>query len=336
MQPMWRSLLQATACASALLSAACSSPADQALDTRAKQVVYYLSQDPTTLKMRGIYLAPDGRELAYRQHRRRADVALVYLHGIESHGGWFDHAGDLLAGRGYDVYCLDRRGSGINRENRGFTSGHIESWEQLREDVHAFMAPMREVYEHVFLVGLSWGGKEAVAYGLDHPEDADGLVLITPGLVAKVDAGLGDKLDVLVSTAVAPERGVPIPIETDMFTTDPAWIELLESDPLRLHYGSARFFWVSHAMDGMIADRIGENVLPMQLFLAGNDRIIDNPAVEELLAQGAGPGLETILYEDETHSIQFDAPERLVEDMDRWLKAQVAQLRATQVKESGS
>ena len=110
-------------------------------------------------------------------------------HGIESHAGWFAIAAAELRRRGFDVYCLDRRGSGLNRANRGFVSGHVDAYETLLADIDAFVRPLRPRYDHVFLVGLSWGGKLALAYGLSHPETVDGLVLITPGLRATVDVG---------------------------------------------------------------------------------------------------------------------------------------------------
>ena len=70
-----------------------------------------------------VYVTSDGAVLGYiRYDKPGAKTALVYLHGIESHSGWFAKAANLLREQGYAVYCLDRRGSGINRENRGFVS----------------------------------------------------------------------------------------------------------------------------------------------------------------------------------------------------------------------
>ena len=61
------------------------------------------------------YVSFDGSKLSYVSHSGsgpKAETAIVYLHGIESHAGWFYHAADLLAGKGYDVYCLDRAKKG--------------------------------------------------------------------------------------------------------------------------------------------------------------------------------------------------------------------------------
>jgi pimeloyl-ACP methyl ester carboxylesterase len=269
----------------------------------------------------GVYAASDGAALGYvRYDKPDAKTALVYVHGIESHSGWFAKAATLLRDRGYNVYCLDRRGSGINRENRGFVSGHVDSYKTLLADIRAFILPLRNRYDSVFLVGLSWGGKLALGYGLTHPEDIRGLVLITPGIRALVDVSLFTKLRILFFSVTQPLEPIAIPIVPEMFTTTPRSLEFIHRDPLRLKYATAGFFFESHRLDGYIDGVMSSLRLPVQLFLAGGDRIIDNNGVRLVLTQGAQDNLEIVTYEDQTHSIQFDAPERMVQDIVKWLK----------------
>ena len=151
------------------------------------------------------YFASDGGSLAYVAYTNPGSrTALVYLHGIESHAGWFAIAASELQQRDFDVFCLDRRGSGLNQENRGFLSGHTDAYETLFADIDAFIKPLRDYYDQVFLVGLSWGGKLAMAYGLSRPQAVDGLVLITPGLRAEVDVSALDKLKIAMLSPVNP------------------------------------------------------------------------------------------------------------------------------------
>jgi len=268
----------------------------------------------------GQYAGSDGASLAYVSYAQPgATTALVYLHGIESHAGWFALAADALRNQGFDVYCLDRRGSGLNRENRGFLSGYVDDYSTLLADIHAFIAPLRERYQQVFLVGLSWGGKLALSYGLTHPQDVDGLVLITPGLRAEVDVSFANKLKIALLSPLNPGARVPVPIQPEMFTTTPLYLDYIRDDPLRLTSATVRFFWQSHRLDKYVDRNIAGNRLPVQLFLAGKDTIIDNDGVLELLLQGQAPGLDVLSYEDQTHSIQLDAPQRLVDDMTDWI-----------------
>lgn len=268
-----------------------------------------------------VYAASDGAALGYvRYEKPRAKTALVYLHGIESHSGWFAKAATLLRDRGYNVYCLDRRGSGINRENRGFVSGHVDSYKTLLADIRAFIQPLRNRYDSVFLVGLSWGGKLALGYGLTYPEDIRGLVLITPGIRALVDVSLFTKFKILVFSQTQPMKPIATPIKPEMFTTAARTLEFIQRDPLRLKYATAGFFFESRRLDGYIDGLISNLRLPVQLFLAGGDRIIDNEGVRLVLEQGAQDNLEIVTYEDQTHSIQLDATERMVQDIDKWLR----------------
>lgn len=311
-------LLAATACG-------CVSVDSVAFDPKADPVIYLAASSPSVERSEEEYIAADGARLGYVAYRcLRPRAAIVYLHGIESHGGWFAAAGDQLAARGFDVFCLDRRGSGINRENRGFPSGHVDGYETLFSDIQAFVRPLRSRYSAVYLTGLSWGGKLALGYALTNPRDQDALVLITPGLVARVSPAWYEQVGIVCCTLLAPTRQFATPIEPEMFTTTPETLARIRNDPLRLSHASARFFMQSRRLDDLVDERIGENRLPIQLFLAGNDRIIDNEAVLEILNRGAQEDLQVVRYEEQTHSIQFDATERMVQAMMGFLGGQQA------------
>lgn len=267
------------------------------------------------------YSASSGGSLAYIAYTKPgARTALVYLHGIESHAGWFAIAASQLQQRNFDVFCLDRRGSGQNRENRGFLSGHVDAYETLLADIDSFVSPLRNNYDQIFLVGLSWGGKLALAYGLSHPQAIDGLILITPGLRAKVDVSPMNKLKIGLLSPIRPTAPVATPIRPEMFTTTPLYLDYIRDDPLRLTSATVRFFWQSHRLDKYVDKNIADNRLPLQLFLAGNDTIIDNDGVLAVLELGREPGLDVIRYDDQTHSVQLDAAQRLVDDMTEWIK----------------
>jgi acylglycerol lipase len=266
------------------------------------------------------YAGSDGHSLAHVAYSQPgARVALVYLHGVESHAGWFAIAAGDLRKRGFDVYCLDRRGSGLNRENRGFVSGHVDDYETLLADIDAFIHALGGRHDQVFLVGLSWGGKLALAYGLSRPRAVDGLVLITPGLSATVDVSALEKLKIALLTTINPTARVHVPIKPEMFTTTPIYLDYIRNDPLRLTSATVRFFWQSRRLDQFIGENIRSNQLPVQLFLAGKDPIIDNAGVLSLLKKGPESSVEVFQYEKQTHSVQLDASERLVQDMSEWL-----------------
>jgi acylglycerol lipase len=271
------------------------------------------------------YRTPDGKELAYVTHPARPSqsrrTAFIYVHGIESHSGWFDEAARLLSRRGYPVYCLDRRGSGINREYRGFVSGHAGREDDLIDDLHRAVRELRSSDEicEIYLIGLSWGGKYAMAYDIRHPRQVDGLVLITPGIKPQVDLSLHEKAAVFTDAVFAPKRQHRIPIQPEMFTTTPRFLDYITHDPLRLHSISAGFLMQSRRMDKLLARHGTDSRAPALLLLAGRDRIIDNAETRRFFAQRQN--LKIIEYPDQTHSIQLDAPDRLTHDIFAWMEA---------------
>ena len=272
-----------------------------------------------------VFKTDDNKDLACVVHHPKGiatkRAAFIYLHGIESHSGWFDEAAEQIAKRGYPVYCIDRRGSGINRENRGYVSGHIERGTSLVKDIHRAVGIARasSKIDEVYIIGLSWGGKYAMAYDAVYPDEVDGMILITPGMKPKVDLGLGEKLGVLTDVIFSPKRQHRIPIVPEMFTTDPDQLRYIRNDPLKLHTASASFFWQSLKMDKLVKKLDDGKHPPLLLVLAGKDRIIDNAATKELVTRDPKRNVKVIEYPDQTHSIQLDAPDRLSRDIVSWM-----------------
>jgi alpha-beta hydrolase superfamily lysophospholipase len=99
-----------------------------------------------------------------------------------------------------------------------------------------------------------------------------------------------------------------------MFTQTPRFLEFIRKDPWRLREVSARFLLISRVLDWRLARRIGNLRLPILLFLAGKDPIIDNRGVRDLLST-ARSHVRLQLLNDAVHAIQFDQLERLVRDI---------------------
>ena len=117
-----------------------------------------------------------------------------------------------------------------------------------------------------------------------------------------------------------PKATTAIPIQPEMFTTTPKHLDFIRGDSLRLHQATSRFFLVSRAFEKEIDADAHSLSVPTLLVLAGMDQIIDNEAVESLLQTTADGTVQTLIYEDQTHSIQFDDPVRLSTDIERWVE----------------
>ena len=82
--------------------------------------------------------------------------AVLYLHGIQSHGLWFEASARRLAEAGFAVLLPDRRGSGRNDADRG----HLPSAKRLLADLADCLNEIhvRTGFTRAHLVGVSWGG----------------------------------------------------------------------------------------------------------------------------------------------------------------------------------
>ncbi|MBD1391171.1 alpha/beta fold hydrolase [Neiella sp. HB171785] len=302
----------------ALLMTACiaASQFARANDDSLKEEIYQHIEQRSELE----YVTRDGSKLGYfaRMASEHPDTALVYLHGIASHSGWFELTANRLAAQGHDVYMLDRRGSGVNRSQRGITAGHIDSWHDWLDDLDDFIRQIRPQYSHIYLIGLSWGGKLATAYGLAHPDKISGLALVTPGLVAAVDYNGIDKLSIAFCHLFCQQSTYPVPVTPAMFSDKPQWVEFIEADPLRNPMVTAEFLWQTRRMDKWIASNINQLQRPTLLFLAGRDEIIDNDKVTKLLFRGQ-QATSVQHYPKQVHAIQLELPNRLATDISQWL-----------------
>ena len=120
---------------------------------------FYAGEHTALVVSEGEFIAADKNTLSFTHYRPETGangVAVVYFHGIESHGAWFEGPSSLLAEQGYDVYALDRRGSGRNQSGRGFTPGYAEDYEQLLSDIDEFLKTIDGRHRRVVLAGSSW------------------------------------------------------------------------------------------------------------------------------------------------------------------------------------
>ena len=249
---------------------------------------------------------------------------VVYLHGIQSHGGWFLGSCAALRESGYGVLVPDRRGSGLNESERG----HCNNAKQLLDDLDGWVDWLRENKKaaKVDLVAVSWSGKLALVYAAKHPEKVRSVVLVTPGLRARIDIGLKEKIAIGAQGILSPHKLHEIPLnDPKLFTANQGMLRFLENDPLKLTEASAAFFITSRYLDVTVPKILWKIAMPVYLFLAEQDRIIDNAATIELLRPILGPTESDAeparIYAGAHHTLDFEPePMGFFEDLVRVLR----------------
>jgi alpha-beta hydrolase superfamily lysophospholipase len=271
------------------------------------------------------YAASDGYRLHYR-HWETADApraTVVALHGIQSHSGWFTYSSGRLAEVGFEVCFLDRRGSGMNEPARG----HAVDSARFVEDVVQFLTVIRDrTHERhaapVILLGLSWGGKLATVTAARRPELIDGLVLLYPGLQARVRTSWHQNLRLSLAEWLGiREKRVRIPLDdAALFTGEPRWQELIRNDPLALHEVTVSFLLANRELDRRLPACPVSIHCPMLVMLAGRDEIIDNAACTRYVRQCATSDQSLMEYSAARHTLEFE-PDRdtFIDDLIGWL-----------------
>ncbi len=270
------------------------------------------------------FTASDGYRWQYRRYApaSAARARVVCIHGIQSHAGWYENSCRRLAGEGFVVYFLDRRGAGANTEARGDTPG----FRRLLDDIAEFLRSPRpdEAGLATFLVAISWGGKLAVALEGRHRGLMNGLALLCPGFCPLVGPSRRERLGILWARLTRPGRLFAVPLsDPELFTTNPRWQAFIRSDPLALRQATARFFIESVRLDFYVRWRRRDIRLPLLLMLAGADRIIDNSRTRRFVDRFASIDRQVIEYPGAGHTLEFEPdPEPFLADLCGWLARQ--------------
>jgi len=262
-----------------------------------------------------VFVHAPARDAAASASGGGARLPVLYVHGIQSHPGWFAASAAALARAGHAVYQVTRRGSGDNQAARG----HAHSDGQLMDDIDraARMILERTGASRLHLLGVSWGGKLLAAYA-SHPKCSApiaSLTMVAPGIVPRVDVARTTKLSIAAALLVSPHRRFAIPLsEPELFTDNPAMREYLRNDKLALHEATARFFLASRKLDWRLSAAAGGCLaMPVTLILAGTDRIIDNQGTRRFVNRLTG-GRCGVVELPGCHVLEFEPdPEPLLD-----------------------
>jgi acylglycerol lipase len=244
----------------------------------------------------------------------RDEPCVIYLHGLESHMGWFLNLAEFLNLKNINVYAFDRRGSGLNKNSsRNFSSRYMSS------DLKIFIDLVKKDHpgSGIFLIGLCLGGKIAVDFFSYHRDCLDGLILISPSLKTKLKFSLSDKFSILFR----PNSILKVPIKDAMFTSNEKWLKYIEKDSLRLRYIPAQHLLEIAKMERHLVKASGNIRLPVLLMLAGIDEIIDTAGVKRWYEKLPSPDKTLKFYKDYHHLLTFEENAALVmEDIAVWIK----------------
>jgi len=206
--------------------------------------------------------------------RENPGTPVIMLHGLESHSAWFAQSASHIAGLGYPVYGMDRRGSGHSTAPRGVCNDYND----LLTDIESLADRILEIHgaEKFHLLGHCFGAIPATAYACAFPTRLQSLILATPALYTIAEPSFTGKLKVLRAALTGSELMIPVPLEAEWFTDQQEYLDFIKHDALSLHEAGARLYWETARARRFIHANENKLTMPIFMAMAGRDRICDN------------------------------------------------------------
>ena len=271
------------------------------------------------------FITSGGYKLHYRHFHSvgMSKGTIVFIHGIQSHGGWYETSCKKFAQAGYRVLFLDRRGSGLNEVSRGDSP----SFRTLLDDLKEFLQYQRKEIEGstpLILGAISWGGKVAFGLEIRMANLMDGIILLAPGFCPKIQPTRKERFFIALGSLFAPRRLFNIPLnDPELFTSNPVAQKFLKEDPLALRKATARFLLDSVRLDFYLRIFRTKISKPILLLIAGQDKIIDNEKTIAFVKRFSSGSLTIKEYPKAHHTFEFEPePQKHIDEIEEWLQAQ--------------
>jgi acylglycerol lipase len=265
--------------------------------------------------------ASDGvrlHHLRWSSGRSPPRAAIIFLHGIASHAGWFGETAADLNSQGMAVYGPDRRGSGRS----GGPRGHLERYGRALDDVEEMVRLVSSEHRTtpIFLAASSWAAKLAVVYAAQRPGSLSGLLLLGPGLHPRVNLSPTRQLFVVVGHLVAPTARLPIPLTPELYTANPPYIDFIRGDRLRLLEATTRFLWETARLDRQRGHASARLSLPLLVLQGEDDRMMDVAKTRRWFSRLGVEDKTYVAYPGAGHTLDFEPDRsRYLADMLAWL-----------------
>jgi alpha-beta hydrolase superfamily lysophospholipase len=247
---------------------------------------------------------------------------VILAHGLGEHARRYDHVAARFGRDGLVTYALDHRGHGRSGGKR-----------VLLKDISEFTADFDTLVgiaakDHPgatrIVLGHSMGGGIVFAYGVEHPDDYDLMVLSGPAVAAQT--AVSPLLASIAKAVGAIAPGLPMQaLDSSAVSRDPAVVNAYNTDPL-VYHGKVP------AGIGRALLRVGETMpqrapsltAPLLVVHGSDDRLIPVEGSRSLVAAVGSSDVELKVYPGLYHEV-FNEPEQdqVLDDVVSWINARL-------------
>lgn len=251
----------------------------------------------------GQYRVRDEKLLSFRKWAGTRDV-IIYLHGIESSSYWFTTLASGLNEKGFTLYGLDRRGSGLNKED----IADINDYNIFLNDIEDAVKTIREqnVGKKIYIMGICWGGLLAVNYAVRGKALPDALILLSPAIYRRVGFNPCVRTFLKMCFLINPQISFKIPIKDKMFTANKKYLDFIGKDTMRLRFLTVNFFNQIMKMERDFSEVNHKINLPVSVLLAGHDDIVDNNKVRKWFGRLDSTDKTIQVFDNFRHVMPFE------------------------------
>ncbi len=264
-----------------------------------------------------LFKCPSDSEPIYLQRWKPTGppkAIILVTHGVAEHSECYHHAAETLAQNHLDVWAWDLPGHGKSYGQRGYVKSFSEYTDRLKE-------VLAEVQRHtdgkipIFLLGHSMGGMIVFQFALAHPTaPVKAYILSSPAFGVKVQVPFIKDQAARVLMHVAPKLTIPHQINYAELTRDAELVKIYSKDPLRhTKFSAPLYLGILEAMESANI-RAHEFTAPLLIQAAGQDKIVDVLATQEIFAK-IGSAQKTLkIYPESFHEIFNDTNKQEVID----------------------
>jgi alpha-beta hydrolase superfamily lysophospholipase len=249
-------------------------------------------------------------------------AVVILSHGFGEHARRYDHVAERFRRDGLMTYALDHRGHGRSGGKRVLVKDISEFTGDFATLVGIATGENPGVTRVV--LGHSMGGGIVFAYGVEHPDDYDLMVLSGPAVAAQT--AVSPLLNRLAKAIGAIAPGLPLQqLEADAVSRDPAVVDAYNTDPLVYHGkvpgGIARTLLL---VGETMPQRAASLTAPLLVVHGSEDRLIPEIGSHQLVDAVGSSDVELKVYPGLYHEV-FNEPEQeqVLDDVVSWINARL-------------
>ena len=247
---------------------------------------------------------------------------VILSHGFGEHARRYDHVAQRFGRDGLLTYALDHRGHGRSGGKRVL----VKDISEFTGDFDTLVGIATQEHTDVprIVLGHSMGGGIVFAYGVEHPDNYDLMVLSGPAVAAQT--AVSPLLAWIAKTVGAIAPGLPLQqLDAGAVSRDPAVVDAYNTDPLVYHGkvpgGIAR---VLMRVGETMPQRAASLNAPLLVVHGSEDRLIPVEGSHQLVAAVGSSDVELKVYPGLYHEV-FNEPEQdqVLDDVVSWINARL-------------